>query len=138
MIYSINIWAVLVCAAISIVVGSLWYGPLFGRKFLSLMGMKAPTKKQKEAMKSSMMKMYGLQLLASVVMFAVLAVFIANLGNGTALGGIHVALLMWLGMVVPLSLGRELWGGKRGLFWLGIGHMLVMLVIAGAVIGAWV
>jgi hypothetical protein len=47
------------------------------------------------------------------------------------------AFLMWLGFVVPVKFGDAIWGGKMGLFWLGIGNMLFTLLASGAIIGVW-
>jgi hypothetical protein len=55
----------------------------------------------------------------------------------SVMGGLQVAGGIWIGFVVPLKLGDALWGGKMTIFWLGIGNMLVTLLAAGAIIGAW-
>ena len=53
------------------------------------------------------------------------------------LGGIETALLVWIGFVVPLSFGNAILGGKMAVFWLGIGNMLITLLAAGIILGAW-
>ena len=35
---SVNYWAVFVSAIASMVIGSIWYGPLFGKMFIREMG----------------------------------------------------------------------------------------------------
>lgn len=35
---TINYWAVLACGVISMVAGAIWYGPLFGRKWMEIIG----------------------------------------------------------------------------------------------------
>jgi hypothetical protein len=52
-------------------------------------------------------------------------------------GGMLAAFIMWIGFVVPVKLGDALWGGSKKMFWLTIGNMLVTLLAAGAIIGAW-
>ncbi len=34
----INYWAVISCALVAMVVGAMWYGPLFGRAWLKVIG----------------------------------------------------------------------------------------------------
>ena len=133
----INIWAVVVSAIASMVIGSIWYGPLFGKKFIYAMGMDTWTSEKQEAMKKAMWKSYVGQFIASLVMFFVMAWYITTSIHTGVFGGVANAFGLWLGFVVPLSFGNALWGGKMTIFWLTIGNMLVTLLVAGAIIGAW-
>jgi len=132
----VNYLAVLFAAIASMVVGSIWYGPLFGKMYTSVMGMDKMSPEQREAMKKGMAGMYIGQFVASLVMFYVLAWVIVGLGHHSLMGGLKTALLVWIGFFVPLKLGDALWGGKMTLFWLGIGNSLITLLVAGAIIGA--
>lgn len=131
----INYLAVLIGAVVSMVIGSIWYGPLFGKQFMQAMGMNSWTPEEQAAMKQKMMVSYVAQFVASLVMFFVLAKLIGDLGELTVAGGMIVALWIWIGFVVPVKLGDLIWGGKKVLFWLGIGNMLITLVATGAIIG---
>ena len=133
----INFWAVLVAGINSIVIGSVWYGPLFGKKFMEVMGFNSMSPEQQAKMKKGMAVTYLWQFIGSLVMFYVLAWLIGALNQMTISGGLTVAFWVWIGFVVPLKLGDALWGGKMVLFWIGIGNMLVTLLAAGAIIGAW-
>lgn len=147
----INFWAVLVSAVVSMIIGSIWYGPLFGKKFRVAMGMDKWTLEHQAKMKKNMGFSFALQFVASLVMFTVLAFFLAlthvitdfgSLGGdpSSLMGwqvGLHAGLLLWFGFVVPVKLGDAIWGGNWTLFWLAIGNMLVTLVAAGVIIGAW-
>ncbi len=134
---SVNLWAVLVSAGASMVIGSVWYGPLFGKKFIALMGMDKLTPAEMVQMQKGMWKTYVMQVVSSLLCFYVLAWFIEVLEASTLMGGLEVAFLMWLGFVVPVKFGDAIWGGKMGLFWLGIGNMLFTLLASGAIIGVW-
>ncbi len=134
---SVNYWAVLASAVVSMVIGSIWYGPLFGKKFMAAMGMDNWTPEQKMAMRKKMWVSYAGQFISSLVMFYVLAGIIVGFGKTTLVGGMMSAFIMWLGFVVPVKLGDVLWGGKKTLFWLGIFGMLLSLLVSGAIIGAW-
>ncbi len=133
----ISYGAVLVSAVASMVIGSVWYGPLFGKQYMVALGMDQWTPEKKEAMKKSMMLAYAGQFGASLLMFFVLAWYTGLSDHPGVLGGINNAFWVWIGFVVPLKLGDALWGGKMVLFWLGIGNMFLTLLAAGAIIGVW-
>jgi putative Ca2+/H+ antiporter (TMEM165/GDT1 family) len=133
----IHYWAVLLAAVASMVIGSIWYGPLFGKKFMKAMGMDTWTPEQREKMRKSMVFSYIGQFIASFVMFFVLAWYIGSSIHTGVWGGVANGFGVWIGFVVPLALGNVLWGGKKELFWLSIGGMLLSLLTAGAIIGAW-
>lgn len=134
----VHFWAILLAAIASMVIGSLWYGPLFGKLFMREMGMDQWSKEKREAEMKKMPQTYFAQFIASLVTFYVLALLIDGLFGGlSAANGVKAALIAWIGFVVPVKLGDALWGGKMSLFWLGIGNMLVTFLAAGAIIGAW-
>ena len=132
-----NYWAILVSAIASMIIGSIWYGPLFGKKFMEAMGMNEWSEEKKAEMKKSMTLSYVGQFVLSLVMFFVLSWYITTSVHTGIMGGVANAFGLWLGFVVPLAAGNVLWGGKKILFWLSIGNMLVTLLVAGAIIGGW-
>jgi hypothetical protein len=132
----VNLLAVLVAAIASMVVGSVWYGPIFGKKFSEIMGFNNLTPEQQAAMKKGMGLSYGLQFVASLLMYYVLAYFMNAMDQATVNGGLMTAFWAWLGFLVPFKLGETIWGGKWPLFWIGIGYWLVNLLVAGAILGA--
>jgi hypothetical protein len=137
MIITINYWAVLAATIASMIIGGLWYGPLFGKKFMQATGMDTWSAEKKKEMKKSMGASYAWQFVASAVMFFVLSWYVTTSIHPGIMGGVTNAFGLWLGFVVPLSLSNALWGGKMKLFWLNIGCMLITLLVGGAIIGAW-
>ena len=132
---TVNIWAVLVSAVASMVIGSIWYGPLFGKTFMKAMGMEHMSEEKRSEMKKMMMPTYIKQFIASLVMFYVFAWLMGALGAKSPMNGIQAAFWVWLGFIVPVKFGDAIWGGKMALFWLGVGNMLLTLAAAGAIIG---
>ena len=61
--------AILLAAIASMIIGSIWYGPLFGKIFMREMGMEGWSSEKKAAMKKSMTVTYIWQFVASLVMF---------------------------------------------------------------------
>lgn len=132
----VNILAIFFSVIAAIAIGSVWYGPLFGKLFMQEMGMDTWSPEKQRAMKKGMPVSYVLQVLASLAMFYVLAVAMGRLGYLTLAGGVMTALVVWAGFIIPVKLGDAIWGGNWKLFWIGIGNMFVTLIVAGAIIGA--
>ncbi len=121
----INYGAVLVAAIIEIVLGFLWYGPFFG-------------KMQTKATGGS----YVIMIIGALLTSWVLATFItsgeAHYGIWTASYGVHIALYVWFGFILPITVGSVLWEKKPWSAWfINIGYYLVSLIIIGALLGAW-
>ena len=133
---TINYLAIFLSAVASMVIGSIWYGPLFGKKFMEAVGMNTWTPEQQAKMKSKMFVMYLSQFVVSLLMFFVLSWYIKTSIHTGVYGGIANAFGMWLGFAVPLSFGNAIWSGKMTMFWLNIGNMFLTLLAAGAIIGA--
>lgn len=134
---SVNYLAVLLGAVLSMVVGSIWYGPVFGKVFSKAMGMENVTEEQKKEMMKGMWKTYLMQFLASFLLFYVLAWVMSALNQLSLMGGLTAGFWVWLGFIMPVQFGRELWGGKMTLFWLGAGNMLITTLVGGMIIGYW-
>lgn len=146
----INYWAILVAALSSMVIGSLWYGPLFGRIWMEGMGWpvndKAAMDKMMEEGKKKMPLLYGTQFVLSLVMAFVFAhvlwAFYVSPVDGTGMtwfmSGLNGGFWMWLGFVLPLIYGTSLWGGKKFKYVaVELGYWLVLLLVMGWIISAW-
>ena len=134
---SINYWAVLVAAIAQMVLGALWYGPLFGKPWMRMTAAKA---------EGGAGKSYGLMFVGALLMAWVLAHAIAYAGSYIfaatgwygACAGIMVGFMNWLGFIAPVTLGPVLWEGKPWKLWaLNAGYYLVGLCIMGAILAAW-
>jgi hypothetical protein len=135
--FEVNYWAILVSGVVSMIIGGLWYGPLFKKPFMRAMGMDKWSEERMKAEQKKMGKMYFLQFFASLLMIYTLAMFMDMLGNRSLEGGLMTAFWVWLGFVMPVQLAKELWGGKMPLFFIGAGNMLVTLLAAGVILGTW-
>jgi hypothetical protein len=125
--YSVNWLAVVVAAIVGFVVSWVWWGPLFGKQWVKLSGVK-PTKDMKKGMGGKML----IALIANLVMAYVLAALITATGALGIGGASMLAFWAWLGFVASIGVGIVLWSGKPwGLFWLNnIGWLVVMVVMA--------
>ena len=141
----INYLAVLVSAVAAIVLGFLWFGPVFGKIWMREMGISPdavnewktdPIKKRK------MNQSYAIQAVTALIMAYVLAhnvIFgVAYLDITGIAGGLQAGFWNWLGFAVPVSLGAVLWEGKSWKYWLiTAGYYLVSLLIMGAILASW-
>jgi len=134
---NVNLLAVFVSALASMFIGSLWYGPLFGKIFMKAIGMDSWSPERRATETKKMGMTYAVQFVVSLVMFYTLARFMGDFGQMTVIGGLIVAFWVWLGFVMPVKLGDAIWGGNMTLFWIGAGNMLLTLLATGAIIGAW-
>ena len=127
----VNYLAVLVAAVAAHVLGFLWYGPLFGKKWKSLM--KVTEKDKHKGMAKTMVGSF----LSTLVMAYVLAWFVGYVGLSPMAGAMTGA-AAWLGFLATSQMGMVFWENKPwSLYLLSTGHYLVSLVVMGAIVGAW-
>ena len=126
--------AVLIAAVASMIIGYVWYGPLFGKQWMKLSGV---TQGDIEAGKKDMPKTYGLMYISAAVMAYVLSAFIYYAGATDMVAGAMVGFWAWLGFVATVLLGGVLFEKKSlDLYYLNSGYNLVTLVVMGAIIAA--
>src|ERR1700752_1507680 len=109
----INYLAVLVASIVGMVLGGLWYGPIFGKQWVALMGW---TPEHIEAAKAKGMgKSYAIMFVGSLLMAWILAhaiIFASTyLMFYGSLAGAVIGFLNWLGFVAPVTIGMVLWEG---------------------------
>lgn len=136
----INYGAVVVAALANVVLGFLWYGPLFGKTWIRMMGF---TRESMEAAKArGMGKSYLLMTIGALVMSYVMAHSVefgsSYLNMTGAWAGAQAGFWNWLGFIAPITLGTVLWEGKPWKLWvLNAGYYLVALLVMGAILGIW-
>lgn len=134
---SANWWALLVSAVAAMVVGAFWYGPLLGQQWMHAMGWDPNDKAKMEQMKKGVGLNYFWQFIASILMAYILSSFIYSMNMAGWMGGVTVAFWAWLGFVLTIKFGDSLWGGRKALFWISSGNMLITMLVMGAILGAW-
>lgn len=125
----INLWAVLVAAVSSFLLGGVWYGPLFGKAWNAAAGMD-PQKQGHPA------KIFGGAFVFSLLAAAVFAWF---LGPQPPLSfAVFHGMLVGFGLVAA-SFGINYLFAQRGLrLWLiDGGYHTVQFVLFGLVLGLW-
>ncbi len=109
MVY-VNYLSVLLAALAAMIVGYIWYGPLFGKKWMAYIGGQEDTEKETP---HSMAKSYAINYIASAVMAFVLAYFIKILGVTDFAGALIISIWVWVGFIATTSsLASVIWEKK--------------------------
>jgi hypothetical protein len=126
---NINLLAVLVAGIVHMATGLIWYQPkFFGNTWANLT--RAELKPAPQWLAAGLI---GHQVIALV-----LAIIVTLANATTALGGIAVGGLVWLGFVVTLEIGELIWEKiPVKLFMIRIGNHLVALSLAGSILAVW-
>lgn len=131
-----NYLAILVAAITTMIIGFLWYGPLFGKPWMKLAGLTA--EKLGEMKKKGMTKTYMVSMLASLIMAYVLSFFVSRVGADTAIAGAVIGLWVWVGFVATTMINDVLFLNRSvNLYSINTGYQLVSLLIMGAILGVW-
>jgi hypothetical protein len=127
----VNWIAILLGGVLSMVLGFLWYGPLFGKLWLRSIGKKA------EELRGSP-GMYILSFVAAVIQAYVLAVLVAGLGVSVWWWGAILGAVVSVGIGAAAALVNGLFLRNSFSSWLLFAfYQLVLYAIEGAVFAVW-
>lgn len=130
-------------------VGMIWYSALFGNAWMHIMGMGHLSKEECKKMAENMKYAYIVQALASALfvwffmsLFKVVDVLRASNADLASLNNYHVAILVWLGIIVPMNISQIIWGNTKKEVQLKqslivIGNNLVNTLIVTLVYSFW-
>ncbi len=128
----INYLAILIAALGSMVVGYLWYGPLFGKYWRELKGYTP------ETMKETSVRTIAFSGVCSLVTAFVLALFVQYLNPIDVGGAFMLALLAWAGFVVTTHANYVLYEERNvKLYALNLAHHFAAILVASLVITLW-
>ncbi len=138
----INWWAILVTMIISVVLGQLWFGPVFGKAWMKSVGIAMPESMTPDV-KKKMMRGYVSVLIGSFFMNLALAhslIFSSSYTQTTGLtAGFMTGFWNWLGFIAPVTIGAVIWENRPWKYWsITAGYYLVLLLINGAIFALWV
>ncbi|MEK7530990.1 MAG: DUF1761 domain-containing protein [Patescibacteria group bacterium] len=131
----INYLAVIAAAVGNMIVGSLWYGPVFGKYWMRLNGF---TPESMNAMHLKVWQaMIGGAITALLMAFVLSHVAIAFMA-ADLMGALQLAFWMWLGFTAVTIAEGFLWEGRSfELFVLNAARSLVTLLIMASIIVLW-
>ena len=131
----LNYLAILAAGISNMVLGFLWYGPLFGKAWMGLIGKTADDLNPNPII-------YVVSFLLSLLMALALSIFMHHVNASIqAMGlliGLIVGLMAWVGFVGPATFQNNMYSGiSKKLYAIDYGYVLVALAIQGAIIGVW-
>lgn len=131
-ISTLNVWAVLVATLATFIIGWLWYGPIFGKAWLSVVGMT-----EEELKNANMGKIFGFSFIFELIMAFNLAVFLNDPSIGISEGALYGFLTgfgwIFFAMAVNGLFERRSW---KYIFING-GYWVVAFTVMGLILGAW-
>lgn len=139
----INYFAIFVSGVAFMIIGSIWYGPLFGKLWMQGMGWNPDDPefiaKMKKSAGPAYIQMFIGALLSSYVLAHILvAISKADPQMTGAAAGLWTAFFLWLGFVLPVKYGEKIWNGKAFKYVaIDLSYQLVALLVAGVIIASW-
>jgi len=135
----INYMAILVGAILAMATGALWYGPLFGKKWLEIIGADKNDIKAREEMKKGAGPLYLIQFILTFFQILVLAHLIADTQT---VGGLERSVWIWAAFVMPTIAGTAMWNNdSKKISWarflIQSGYQLTIFIIFGLLLTYW-
>ena len=137
---SINWLAVVVCVVVAMIVGAIWFGP----KTFFPMWWKAIGKPENSEPGAgmSMALMWPLVIIAAFVEAVFMSLMVHAMGSmmpggATLASGATAGFFLWLGFVATTSLTNKLFANQLKAWMLEMGNHLIVMVLMGAILGAW-
>ncbi|MEJ5263144.1 MAG: DUF1761 domain-containing protein [Ignavibacterium sp.] len=131
---SINYLAVILCGIISMVIGAIWYGPVFGKLWMKQYGF------TEEDLRKDFnpAKTYGLAVIGHIVMALVLAYMISLTNAQSIEDGFRISVSCWLGFIAATMFINGLFARKTfTLFFIDSGYQLVNMIVFGIILISW-
>lgn len=105
----INVLAIALGAVGAIIFGAIWYGPIFGRKWLEINEVTTADLARRAEMQKETKLLYGVQIALSLVQMFVFTLVVEHTPGMTEF---TTAFWIWLGFVVPTVAGLAMWNAK--------------------------
>lgn len=130
----INHVAAIVCVIVLHILGFLWYGPLFGEKWMAMVELDLADAQSG----SGEAGIWITNLVASAAQVYLLAWLFTKLNVTSGIRGAVIAFFVTLCIHhLPVMSGNMFAGEHYGLAWITGGFALVALSICGFILGAW-
>lgn len=135
--FSVNYLAVVGSLIAYTILGMLWYGPLFGKPWMKLVGKDTMDMNSPENKKSAMIG-YISSLVSGFVALLTLAVVLNAMSISGAVNGMLGGAGLAFGFIAMTLVGEAAWHDTPwGLVALNSGYRICGLAVGGLIIGAW-
>ncbi len=135
----INYWAILACGVLSMVLGALWYGPIFGKAWMKVIRATDMDLAKRKEMQRRAAPLYAVTFVLALFQAFVMAWYIASL---TSSGALDHAVWLWAGFVIPTVAAGSMWNNDSkevswARFGIQAGYYLVLFIVFGLILGLW-
>ena len=135
----INYFAVLACAILSMVIGAIWYGPLFGRIWSKMSGVDPDDLEAIKKLQKAARPMYLIQFILTLFQVFVFAWYAASIPSISVFSN---AMLIWGAFIIPIVAGNAMWNNDSkdtafARFFIQAGYQLILFVVFALVITFW-
>ena len=135
----VNYFAIVVGSVLSMAIGAMWYGPLFGKKWLEIVGATAEDLEARKKMQAAAGPLYVMQFVLTLFQVLVLAHLVADT---TRVGGLERSLWIWAAFVIPTLAGAVMWTNEEGRrkwarFLIQGGYQLTIFIVFGLLLQFW-
>lgn len=138
-----TLWAALIAAAATMVLGFVWYGVLFEKLWLRAMGFGDLSADEKKRMQQEAVPGYAISTVGAAVTAVLLDFLVDWAQPGSpyadqhgAVVGLAVASTAFLALYVPSTLTAQFFEGRRWVAWaLGVGYWGILALVTGAAVG---
>ncbi|MBP6889436.1 MAG: DUF1761 domain-containing protein [Candidatus Moranbacteria bacterium] len=136
---SVNYAAIGVGAVLSMVLGTIWYGPLFGKRWSKIIGATTDDLEARKKMQREAGPLYVVQFVLTLFQVLVLAHLVADTLRA---GGLERSLWIWAAFVIPTLAGSVMWTNEKGQqkwarFCIQGGYQMVMFILYGLLLQFW-
>ena len=137
----VNYLAILISSIGAMIVGAVWYGPLFGKKWLQIVGATELDIEARKEMQKGATKLYIVQFLITLFQVWVLYIYIVTASD--QISALSNSLWIWAGFVLPTVAGSAMWNNDSSKiswarFLIQGGYQLVLFVMFALVISAFI
>ena len=134
---TVNYLAVVISLVAYTVLGMLWYGPLFGKKWVRFSGM-ADKDMSSPEMKKAQIAGYVSSLISSFIAVLTLAAVMKGLGITDPINGLLLGAGLGFGLISATLVGEAAWHGTPwALVLINGAYRICGLGLAGLIIGLW-
>jgi hypothetical protein len=135
----INILPILICGIFSMVLGGIWYGPIFGKRWSEIIGGNFTNKKAREAMQKAAGPLYFLQFVLTLMQLTIFSYFVAQWDRSEIMMN---TMFLWLAFIIPMIAAGSMWNndGKKKAwdrFFIQSGYQTILFIVFGAVFMMW-
>lgn len=136
MMIEVNYVSVLISGVAMMILGYLWYGPVFGKPWMKLSGL---NKSEMNGMKGGdMARLYGMMFISTLVLSYVLAHVLGAFQANDVAMALTGAFWVWVGFIATTMLGGVLWNKKPWMLYvIESGYYLVGLSIISIILTMW-